>query len=98
MPKTAEKDLRFNSSTKERVRSEAHNMCETCGKRLKKPQVHHRLPKAIARDKYHDIPASIITSRENAKALCETCHIREDRISQTYHQEFAEELRKKITR
>ncbi len=87
----------FRKETRRHLLKEAEGRCETCGRRTKDLQVHHRLPRAMARRYHPEIPEEIVAAPENGKVLCPDCHAREDRISQDFHDLFAISLMQAVS-
>ncbi|MCD8484064.1 HNH endonuclease [Candidatus Woesebacteria bacterium] len=79
----------FSAETRDRVRIEANWCCQKCGKKTKELEVHHLLPKSVARTQYPHIPEYMVASPHNAAALCSDCHKEENKLSFREHAYFA---------
>lgn len=54
----------FPLEIKKQVRKEQRNICAMCGRKVKKLQIHHRIPQSLGGS----------DTRENAIGLCSDCH------------------------
>lgn len=61
----------FSKELKEQVRKEQEGICGMCGRRVKKLQIHHRIPQSLGGK----------DTRENAIGLCSSCHKIADRLA-----------------
>ena len=61
----------FSKELKEQVRKEQKGVCDWCGRKVKKLQIHHIIPQSM---KGKD-------TRENAVGLCPDCHRYWDELS-----------------
>ncbi len=68
--------LAFSKELKEQVRKEQGGICDWCGKKTKKLQIHHIIPQRM---KGKD-------TRDNAVGLCGDCHRYWDELS--FHGKF----------
>jgi 5-methylcytosine-specific restriction endonuclease McrA len=66
---------KFTKETKLRVMEQQSYCCDRCKKQFQyyQLQMHHRLPKAIAK-KFFPHLLAVITHDANAQALCKNCH------------------------